>query len=136
MKCFNNLKIITKLTYLGISIVIYLRLYLVKLTSNYVFNQTILFQLSHNLPVYLHVDMQMVSLSQIHHLFIDNIFINANIKNNKTDHFPIFIILPAIINKQSDTHHYTKYREIEIYNIRRFVFTIKHTEIFNINEDT
>ena len=74
---------------------------------------------------------------------IDNIFINANInnisgiiKNNITDHFPIFINLTEIINKQSDTHHYTKYREIEISNMRRFDYALKQKGICNSNDNT
>ena len=73
---------------------------------------------------------------------IDNIFLNANIKNisgiiknSITDHFPIFINLPEIINDNANTINYTKYREIEIYNKRRFDLALKQSGVCNIYDN-
>ena len=73
---------------------------------------------------------------------IDNIFLNANInnisgiiKNSITDHFPIFINLPEIVNDNNSTNNYTKYREIEILNKRRFDLALKQSGICNIYDN-
>ena len=74
---------------------------------------------------------------------IDNIFLNANItstsgiiKNNITDHFPIFINLPELVNDNNNFTQYTKYREIEISNKRRFDLALKQSGICNITDNT
>ena len=74
---------------------------------------------------------------------IDNIFINANIKNisgiiknNITDHFPIFINLPEVTKKSLCTQLNMKYREMEDSNLRRFDLALKQSGTCNITENT
>ena len=74
---------------------------------------------------------------------IDNIFLNANItstsgiiKNSITDHYPIFINLPEIVNINNSFTQYTKYREIDISNKRRFDLALKQSGICNITDNT
>ena len=74
---------------------------------------------------------------------IDNIFLNANIintsgiiKNSITDHYPIFINLPEIVNDNNSSPQYTKYREIEISNMRRFDLALKQSGICNTTNST